>query len=138
MLSNLIAAMCAMYAMWIYAEMPGRAQRLLIDPNSWPSRVDRGEPLSEELLTDEYALLDAFGAYSFHMAMAGGSLLWTTLGIGTAFVSFTLYVWLTQSRAVAGSLMMFIVPGSFTLVYPIVRESINGFRTEWRRAEESI
>lgn len=137
-MSNLIAAMCGMYAMWIYGEMPGRAQRLLSDPNSWPSRVDRGEPLSEELLDDEYALLDAFGAYSFHMAMAGGALLWTIIGIGTSFLSFILYVWLTQSRAVAGSLMIFVIPGCFTLAYPFVLESINIFRTEWRKDEQTI
>lgn len=121
-ITNLVAAMCAMYAMWMYAELPGKAQRLLLDPDSWPSRIARGEPLSHDLFMDGYNLLAAFGVYKSHIGVISGVLLWTLLGVMTSFTSFTIYVWLTQSKTVAGSLMLFIVGGAFAFLYPIIRE----------------
>ncbi|KIM22163.1 hypothetical protein M408DRAFT_333063 [Serendipita vermifera MAFF 305830] len=121
-ITNLVAAMCAMYAMWIYAELPGKAQRLLLNPDSWPSRVARGEPLSRDLLMNEYNLLAAFGVYKSHLGIMSGVAIWTMGGVATSFTSFSIYVWLTQSKAVAGSLMIFVVGGVFGFLYPISRE----------------
>lgn len=71
---------------------------------------------------DGYNLLAAFGVYKSHIGVISGVLLWTLLGVMTSFTSFTIYVWLTQSKTVAGSLMLFIVGGAFGFLYPIIRE----------------
>ncbi|KIM22165.1 hypothetical protein M408DRAFT_293276 [Serendipita vermifera MAFF 305830] len=138
-ITNLVAAMCAMYAMWMYAELPGKAQRLLLDPDSWPSRMARGEPLSHDLLMNEYNLLEAFGIYKSHMTIISGVFLWAMGGVTTFFTTFAIYVWLTQSIAVAGSLTIFVAGGVFGFLYPIVREipaSIaQGWKEGWNEVE---
>ncbi|KIM22588.1 hypothetical protein M408DRAFT_28629 [Serendipita vermifera MAFF 305830] len=119
-INNLVAAMCSMYAMWIYADFPQVSHRLSVVKNdSWPARVARGEMLSRELVLDEYRIFKEFGIYKAHMLVLLGAALWTVLGLLLTFMAITTYLWLTLSTAVAGSLMMFIVPGFFGLVYPL-------------------
>jgi len=127
--NNLMVAMCAMWAMWTYADFPEDAHRLsILDDDSWPARVARGERLTRDLIMDPYnQLLQEFGMYRSNNWIIFGELIWTVLGLILTFLALTTYVWLTQSKAVAGSLMMFFVPGFFTLLFPLLATLL-----EWR------
>ena len=121
-MNNLIAAMCAMWSMWMYCDLPERSQQLALrEENSWPARVARGESLSRELILDvTNATLYDFGMYKSHQWVTFGEKFWMILALSTTFLSLTTYVWITQSRAVAGALMMFAVPGFVGLWFPLL------------------
>lgn len=137
-INNLVAATCAMWAMWMYADLPERAHQLvLVDETSLPARVSRGELLtSEEILHEGNLLLAEFGIYRTHDWILLGEIIWTTMGMSFTFLSLTTYVWFTQSRAVAGSLMMFVVPGFFGLVIPMVSAQLETW--SWRPKAQAL
>lgn len=134
MITNLIAAMFSMYAMWMYADFPQRCHYLCItEEDSIPARVAKGELLSEESILDEYKMLQEFGIYKVHKMVAGGAALSTTIGLLLTFMSITTYIWLTLSQAVAGSLMIFIIPGLFGLGYPLISIAVEVGKFVWKQ-----
>jgi len=137
-INNLIAAMCAMWAMWMYADLPERAHQLiLVDENSLPARVARGELLTnEEILHEGNLLLAEFGVYRTHNWILLGEIIWTIMGLSLTFLSLTTYVWLTQSRNVAGSLMIFVVPGFFGLLFPMISAQLETW--SWRPKAQAL
>ncbi|KIM22166.1 hypothetical protein M408DRAFT_293279 [Serendipita vermifera MAFF 305830] len=137
-INNLIAAMCCMWSMQMYSDLPERAQQLpLRDENSWPARVSRGEYLTQELILDvSTSILEEFGIYKAHSWISLGELLWTVLGLLCTFLTFTIYLWLTQSRAIAGALMMFAVPGFFGLGFPFISMLLQA--AEWDKPVSAL
>jgi hypothetical protein len=137
-INNLVAATCAMWAMWMYADLPERAHQLvLVDENSLPARISRGELLTrEEILHEGNLLLAEFGIYRTHDWILVGEVIWTTAGMFLTFLSLTTYVWLTQSRVVAGSLMIFVVPGFFGLVVPMMSAQLETW--SWRPKAQAL
>lgn len=94
-------------------------ERVLDQPSSWPARCARGEPLPLKLLRDPVQMLVQFGMSRHYNALDWGAGIWVIIGYINTFSAMTLWVWLTQTPAVAVVLMVIIVPaflGTLALV----------------------
>lgn len=119
-IANLASAMCALWVMAMCSDVPQKAQFLVIsNPESWPARVRNGEGLTQDLIRDDYDLLTAFGMYRSYPWMEYGEILWLIIGLMLMFAAIMTWSWVSQSRAVAGVILAFIVPALLFALYPL-------------------
>jgi hypothetical protein len=118
---NLSGTFLSFMAIKMCTDLPHHAQQMvLLDEKSWPSLVARGETLSKRLLTDHWLLLKEFGMSSRYKPMDALFVYIVIFGGLYTFVAVIIWIWLTESYAVAGATMVTVVPAVASVAYGII------------------
>lgn len=92
---------------------------IILDSESWPARVARGEKIERHLILDHHKLLREFGMTKGYKVLSYGAGLWISSANIFTFISVTLWVWLALPPEVAGPTMIGTVPVMLGLMYAI-------------------
>jgi len=115
-----LSLLCILYCTSIHMQA---RQLLLHKPDSWPSRISRGETLEQSLFSDEYQLLHSFGLPKKYRIVNLMLTVFLLLAYAFAVVAVTLWVWLTESKTAAGVTMVVIAPVFFSTVLISLKKS---------------
>jgi hypothetical protein len=107
----------------IFSGLPRRAAMLiLLDPDSLPYKVAVvNQPLTSEIMSDRMRLLTKFGLKRLFLSTNYWGTLAFLFGNVLAFTSLVIWIWTEQSRVVAGTSMIFVVPCAISLFYALSR-----------------
>lgn len=126
---NLSGTFLCLMTIKMCTDLPHHAQQMVVlKEDSWPSQVARGATLSEELLTDHWLLLKAFGISNRYQNMDIVFVFVVLFGGLYTFVAVIFWIWLTESYTLAGATMITVVPAVASVVYGVVAASAEGWR----------
>lgn len=92
-------------------ELPLRAKDLLVlDSNSVPAKLSRGEPLQKQVLLHETELLRAFGMPRVYIWLDWGSAATFICSLVMIFASLTIWVWVSEPWFVAMPITIMLIP----------------------------
>ncbi|PVF93267.1 hypothetical protein CPB86DRAFT_838614 [Serendipita vermifera] len=113
---------------WMFSGVPRQAAMLILaDPDSLPYKVVISKQLlNSEIMSDRMRLLTKFGMNRLLVRTHYWGA-WTFLfGNALTFTAFVIWVWAEQSRVVAGTSMIFVVPCAIFLFYTLSRLLLTG------------
>ena len=100
------------------SDLPGFAALLIVnDPTSLPARVARGEPIPASLFKDTHELLRRFGGAPSYQAVDNAFNFVFMFGCMCTFTSLIVWIWLSEERVLAGSVMSTVIPATLFVIW---------------------
>ena len=119
--ANLITVTCCLWTISGVAEVPSNAQWVaMCDENSWPYKQAAHQPLPPSVsIRNEHQLLVKFGMENHYRWQVLGAGLWYLIGLFLTFAALIMWIWLSQSTAVAAAVTVVLAPGCIGVAAPL-------------------
>ena len=120
--ANLITVTCCLWTISGVSEVPRNAQWMAINnENSWPYKHAAHKPLPDlKSIGNENQILIRFGLAQHYVWQLLGAGLWYLIGLFLTFAALFIWIWLSQSAAVAAAVTVVLAPGCIGIVAPLV------------------
>lgn len=128
---NLTGTALALVIIKLCSDLESSALQLAVtDPESLPARVMKGGKVKKKLLGTHYELLEQFGMPEGYRLLDFLTSIWIMTGNIFTLTAVTMWVWLAEKKALAGTTMIITGPAILGLAYAFVltgrhRKTIN-------------